>query len=83
MPLPDDLTVHFLIDEESGDWNEGLIRTCFTEGDADKILQIPLSKTTCEDFPAWPHSKTEERIQIKRKLLKCGNVFGPLRRRPR
>ena len=38
VPLPDDLTVHFLIDEESGDWNEGLIRTCFTKDDAEKIL---------------------------------------------
>ena len=58
VPLPDDLTIHFLVDEQSGDWNEGLIRTCFTEDDADKILKIPLSKTTCEDFPAWPHSKS-------------------------
>ena len=56
--LQDDITVNFLIDEETKNWNEAIIRTCFSNEDAEKILQIPLSSTSCDDFPAWPLSKS-------------------------
>jgi hypothetical protein len=55
--LHDDLRVSSLIDEETRNWNEGIILSLFSEGDAEKILQVPLSSTPCDDFPSWPHSK--------------------------
>ncbi|XP_039811788.1 uncharacterized mitochondrial protein AtMg00310-like [Panicum virgatum] len=45
-------------DEETKNWNEAIIRTCFSNEDAEKILQIPLSSTSCDNFPAWPLSKS-------------------------
>jgi hypothetical protein len=55
--LQDDIAVNFLIDEEIKNWNEAIIRTCLSNEDTEKILQIPLSSTSCDDFPAWPLSK--------------------------
>jgi hypothetical protein len=56
--LQDDIAVNFLIDEEIKNWNEAIIRTCLSNEDTEKILQIPLSSTSCDDFPAWPLSKS-------------------------
>ena len=58
LPLPDDLTVSFLIDEEKGEWNETVIHECFDQAAAEKILNIPLCYTSCDDFPSWKHTKT-------------------------
>ena len=56
--IPEDLKVHSLIDGTTCSWNEEVVRLCFKEDDAEKILQIPLCLTPCEDFPAWPYTKT-------------------------
>jgi len=56
--LPENLKVRSLIDEVVGRWNEDIVRSYFSEDDAEKILQIPLCYTSCEDFPSWPHTKS-------------------------
>ena len=56
--LPENLKVRSLIDEVAGRWNEDIVRSYFSEDDAEKILQIPLCYTSCEDFPSWPHTKS-------------------------
>ncbi|XP_039814367.1 uncharacterized protein LOC120677281 isoform X6 [Panicum virgatum] len=48
-----------MYDGAAGSWNEEMVRACFNEDDAEKILQIPLCHTPCEDFPAWLHTKSE------------------------
>jgi hypothetical protein len=58
VPLPNDLTVSFLIDDEKGEWNKDLIHECFDDVVADKILHIPLCHTPCVDLPAWQHNKS-------------------------
>ncbi|WVZ69256.1 hypothetical protein U9M48_018070 [Paspalum notatum var. saurae] len=45
-------------DEETNSWNEDIIQKCFSKEDAERILQIPLSSTSCDDFPSWPLSKS-------------------------
>jgi hypothetical protein len=57
VPLPNDLTISFLIDDEKGKWNKDLIHECFDDVVADKILHIPLCHTPCVDLPAWQHNK--------------------------
>ena len=56
--LPENLKVRSLIDEVAGRWNEDIVRSYFSEDDAEKILQIQLCYTSCEDFPSWPHTKS-------------------------
>ena len=56
--LPENLKVRSLIDEVAGRWNEDIVRSYFSEDDAEKILQIPLCYTSCEDFPFGPHTKS-------------------------
>ena len=38
--LPENLKVRSLIDEVAGRWNEDIVRSYFSEDDAEKILQI-------------------------------------------
>jgi len=56
--ISDNSNVYSLIDGAAGSWNEEMVRACFNEDDAEKILQIPLCHTPCEDFPAWLHTKS-------------------------
>lgn len=56
--LPEGLKVHSLIDEDTSCWNEEIVQSYFNEEDVEKILQIPLCYTSCEDFPSWPHTKS-------------------------
>ena len=46
-----------LIDLITGDWDEQLIRDNFWPIDVDRILQIPLSHQSIEDFVAWHLTK--------------------------
>jgi hypothetical protein len=56
-PLPEAVTVDFLIDEDHGTWNDDLIRSVFEEDVASRILRIPISRHGGSDFVSWPHNK--------------------------
>ncbi|KAL0307052.1 UNVERIFIED_CONTAM: hypothetical protein Sradi_6122500 [Sesamum radiatum] len=45
-----------LIDEESREWNEGLISTLFWPKDSELILQIPLCLVGTKDLHVWHYS---------------------------
>jgi hypothetical protein len=47
-----------LINPVTGTWDEALIRDIFWGVDATRILEIPLSPTSMEDFVAWHYTKT-------------------------
>jgi hypothetical protein len=57
IPIPEDLKLNFLIDEQHKQWKEELVRACYSEENANMILKIPLSHNTCEDFVSWEHNK--------------------------
>ena len=46
-------TVDELIDPNTNTWDEDLIRSIFNPVDTRRILQIPLSYDTFDDFIAW------------------------------
>jgi len=56
--IPDELKVNALIDESTRQWNEELIRICFSSADAERILSIPLSHNRIPDYVSWPPTKT-------------------------
>jgi hypothetical protein len=58
LSLSDELIVSYLIDEEKGGWNETVVRECFKQAEAEKILNIPLCYTSCNDFSAWKYTKS-------------------------
>jgi hypothetical protein len=41
--IPNELKVSTLIDNNTRQWNQKLVSTCFSPSDADKILSMPLS----------------------------------------
>jgi len=49
VPLPGELTVDFLIDEETRQWKEELVHACFRPADAERIVKMPLSHNRTED----------------------------------
>ena len=51
-------TVDELIDFESGDWDEQIIRENFWQIDAERILKIPLAIGMMTDFVSWHFNKT-------------------------
>jgi len=53
-----DLKVSFLIDADSGSWNEELVRACFNNEDAEIILKIPPSSNQTQDFVSWLHTRS-------------------------
>jgi len=56
--IPDELKVNALIDESTRQWNEELIRICFSSANAECILSIPLSHNQIPDYVSWPQTKT-------------------------
>ena len=50
--------VEELIDQESGQWDEVLIRDIFNPIDVERILCIPLSANIDEDFVAWHRTRS-------------------------
>ena len=56
--IPDELKVNALIDESTRQWNEELIRICFSSANAECILSIPLSHNRIPDYVSWPLTKT-------------------------
>ncbi|KAL0317111.1 UNVERIFIED_CONTAM: hypothetical protein Sangu_2125400 [Sesamum angustifolium] len=50
------LQVCNLIDDNSKDWNQTLVRTLFWHDEAESILAIPLSSVVGEDFVIWHHT---------------------------
>jgi ribonuclease HI len=57
IPLPRGATVSYLMDADTGSWDADMVRGCFENSVARKILQIPLSCHGGDDFPSWPHAK--------------------------
>ena len=55
--IPDELKVNALIDESTRQWNEELIRICFSSADAERIISIPLSHNRIPDYVSWPLTK--------------------------
>ena len=58
--LPEDATVHVLIDVDHGIWRSDLVRELFLNFEADIILSIPLSTRMPRDKVVWvatPNSK--------------------------
>src|SRR5438552_1350401 len=39
-------------------WDEEIVRACFSDEDADLILNIPLSLNWVHDLVSWPHTKS-------------------------
>lgn len=56
VPLPDELTVDFLI--ETGQWKDELVHACFRPVDAERIIKMPLSHYQTEDVASWPFTKS-------------------------
>ncbi|XP_073363182.1 uncharacterized protein [Aegilops tauschii subsp. strangulata] len=56
-PIPASATVHCLINEEQGVWEEESVRAFFLGGVADDILQIPINRNGGNDFARWPFTK--------------------------
>jgi hypothetical protein len=56
-PIPTSATVHCLINEEQGAWEEESVRAFFLGGVADDILQIPINRNGGNDFARWPFTK--------------------------
>lgn len=50
--------VAYLIEEDTGAWNEILIREVFTPSDASAIRNMPRSRTTREDIWSWAWEKS-------------------------
>jgi hypothetical protein len=48
-PIPDTTTVHCLIDEDTGSWNEENVNGFFQPSVANRILQVPISQHAGED----------------------------------
>jgi hypothetical protein len=57
VPLPPNATVDFLMDEDSGTWDEETVRSFFLDYIAIRILGVPLSRFRGADFAYWPHAK--------------------------
>lgn len=57
LPMPDDVTVDFLVNAAIGEWDEDKVFSFFDETTAQQILQIPVSAHGGEDFISWPHDK--------------------------
>ena len=53
-----DLRVHHLLDHETKDWNEPLIRELVAEEDVNKILSIKPSRLGRKDGYIWKHTKS-------------------------
>lgn len=60
LPIPDNATVHCLMDEECGTWKEEMLRAFFHDEIAVEILRLPISHHDGEDFPRWPFTKLGE-----------------------
>jgi hypothetical protein len=57
LPIPASATVHCLLDESTGTWNDENIHAFFDADTAAKILQIQVARHTGEDFVCWPHTR--------------------------
>lgn len=53
-----------LIDNTTASWNENLVRSVFTQGDAEAILRIPLCTRQVDDFWAW-HEETRGGFSVR------------------
>ena len=56
-PIPSTATVHCLMDEETGSWNEENVNAFFSPATAAQILQVPISRHAGDDFVCWPHTR--------------------------
>jgi hypothetical protein len=56
-PIPVSATVHCLLDEGTGTWNDKNIHAFFDPDTAAKILQIQVARHTGEYFVCWPHTR--------------------------
>jgi hypothetical protein len=56
-PIPPTATVHCLINEDTGTWNEENVFAFFSAATAAQILQVPISRHAGEDFVCWPHTR--------------------------
>ncbi|XP_073360453.1 uncharacterized protein [Aegilops tauschii subsp. strangulata] len=59
-PIPVSATVHCLIDEDNGCWNEETVRAFFSDEVANDILQIPINLEGGSDFARWPLTRFGE-----------------------
>lgn len=57
LPIPEDVTVDFLLDSSRGEWDEIKVFAFFDEATAQQIMQIPVSGHGGEDFISWPQDK--------------------------
>lgn len=80
-----DLKVHHLIDFETKEWNEPIIRELVADEDVDKILPIQTSRLGRKDGYVWKHTKSGsytvksgyEVINGKRRGLQQGAMIEP------
>jgi hypothetical protein len=56
-PIPDQATVHCLIDEETGTWISESVQAFFNPQAAAQIMQVPISGLVGEDYVFWPHTR--------------------------
>jgi hypothetical protein len=56
-PIPNSATVHCLMNEEEGTWNEENVHAFFDQATAEQILQVPISRFQGEDFVCWPFTR--------------------------
>jgi hypothetical protein len=57
IPITREAMVDFLIDPDSGTWNESVIRSFFDQEVDASILRVPLSRHGGDDFASWPHAR--------------------------
>lgn len=56
-PIPDDVTVDWLMNPERNAWDEEIVKAVFNDDIAREVLQVPISRHGGEDFVSWPHDK--------------------------
>lgn len=84
-PIPPNATVHCLLDDELGTWNEESVHAFFHDDVAEEIMQLPISQHGGEDYARWPHTKFREfsvrsaynmarcaRFQLNQSVNGCG-----------
>lgn len=55
---PADATVSMLINQQTGGWDEDLVRSFFWDIDAEDILRLPLPLSAVDDQRIWHFAKT-------------------------